>query len=208
MTDKKENTMAKKQSSKKRITTNKELQHKTKKPAAATQPTRKPKTAAATKPADTRNAPPTASEPASATEKDAPTVTAAPRTSDLRLPAAGTLLQKRDRHGAVRCECTVEEGGVRYAGKMYRSLSSAAVAAAKDLGLNNKTQNGFIFWGITKPPRPPNDLLVALERAWERYHGNMQSLIKDGVTDENRTKVVATIRKHAQTIETLRTKVA
>ena len=133
---------------------------------------------------------------------------ATPRTPDPRLPPPGTVLQKKDRHGAVRCECTVEEGGIRYAGKVYRSLSSAAMAAAKDLGLTNKTQNGWIFWGLTKPPRRPSDPLVALDRAWERYHGNVEALVKEGVTDENRSKVVAAIRKHAQVIESLREKVA
>ena len=137
--------------------------------------------------------------------KDAPTT---PPTPDPRLPAAGTVLQKRDRHGAVRCECSVEEGGIRYAGKVYRSLSAAAMAAAKDLGLNNKTQNGFTFWGISKPPRRPGDSLVALDRAWERYHGNVEALVKDGVTDENRSKVLAAIRKHVDAIESLRQKVA
>lgn len=88
---------------------------------------------------------------------------AAPTTPDPRLPAPGTVLQKRDRHGAVRCECTVEEGGIRYADKVYRSLSSAAMAAAKNLGLTNKTQNGFTFWGLSKPPRRPSDPLVALD---------------------------------------------
>ena len=62
-------------------------------------------------------------------------------------------------------------------GKVYRSLSSAALAAAKDLGLNNKTQNGFTFWGLSKPPRRPSDPLVALDRAWERYHGNVDALV-------------------------------
>jgi hypothetical protein len=32
--------------------------------------------------------------------------------------------------------------------------------------------------------------------------------VKEGVTDENRSKVVSTIRKHAQVIESLREKVA
>jgi len=49
----------------------------------------------------------------------APAIPAAP---DARLPPPGTLLQKLDRHGAVRCECTVEEGGIRYGGQLYRSL--------------------------------------------------------------------------------------
>jgi len=140
--------------------------------------------------------------------KEASPTLVAPPTPDPRLPAAGTVLQKRDRHGAVRCECTIEEGGVRYAGKVYHSLSAAAMAAAKDLGLNNKTQNGFTFWGLSKPPRRTSDPLVALDRAWERYHGNVEALVKDGVTDENRSKVVAAIRKHAQVIESLREKVA
>jgi len=138
----------------------------------------------------------------------APATPPAPRTPDPRLPAPGTVLQKRDRHGAVRCECTVEEGGIRYEGSVYRSLSAAAMAAAKDLGLNNKTQNGFTFWGLSKPPRRPSDPLVALERAWERYRGNVEALVKAGVTDDNRGKVVATIKKHVETIEALREKVA
>jgi hypothetical protein len=32
--------------------------------------------------------------------------------------------------------------------------------------------------------------------------------VKEGVTDENRSKVASTIRKHAQVIESLREKVA
>jgi hypothetical protein len=133
---------------------------------------------------------------------------AAPQTPDPRLPAPGTLLQKRDRHGAVRCECTVEADGIRYAGKVYKSLSAAAMAAAKDLGLTNKTQNGFVFWGLSKPPRKAGDPLVALERAWERYHGNVAALVKERFTDENRAAVLSTIKKHVQAIESLREKVA
>ncbi len=121
---------------------------------------------------------------------------AQPPTPDPRLPAPGTVLQKRERHGAVRCECTVEKTGVRYAGNIYRSLSAAAMAAAKDLGLTNKTQNGFVFWGITKPPRPVGDPVAALAKAWERYHGRAALLIEKGVTDENREAVRTTIEKH------------
>jgi hypothetical protein len=133
---------------------------------------------------------------------------AVPGTPDPRLPPPGTLLKKLDRHGAVRCECTVEEGGFRYAGELYRSLSAAAMAAAKDLGLNNRTQNGFAFFGITKPSRRPSDPLAALDRIWERYQANVEALVKGGVTDENRSQVVAAISKHAQVIEGLRGKMA
>jgi hypothetical protein len=137
-----------------------------------------------------------------------PAAPRAPRTPDPRLPAPGTVLQKLDRHGIVRCECTIEEGGVRYAGKVYRSLSSAAMAAAKDLGLTNKTQNGFVFWGLSKPPRPARDPLAALERAWERYRGSVEAVVKDGASDETRGQVLAAITKHAESIEALREKVA
>jgi hypothetical protein len=164
------------------------------KPKKATQPETAAQEAAAAAP-----------KPATPAAKPTPI---APQTPDPRVPAPGTLLQKRDRHGAVRCECTVEADGIRYAGKVFKSLSAAAMAAAKDLGLTNKTQNGFVFWGLSKPPRQPSDPLVAIERAWERYHGNVEALVKDGITDENRVKVLTTIKKHAQTIETLRQKVA
>jgi hypothetical protein len=133
---------------------------------------------------------------------------AAPGTPDPRLPPPGTLLQKLDRHGKVRCECTIEENGFRYSGELYRSLSAAAMAAAKDLGLQNKTQNGWAFWSITKPSRRPSDPLAALERVWERYQGSAEALLKQGVTDENRSQVAAAIGKHAEAIEGLRDRVA
>lgn len=127
---------------------------------------------------------------------------------DPRLPAPGTVLPKKDRHGAVRCECIVEEGGIRYAGKVYRSLSAAAMAAAKDLGLANKTQNGWNFWGLTKPARHAGDPLVALDHAWERYRGRAAALVEAGLTDENRAAVRAAIEKQAKEIGTIAANVA
>ncbi len=128
----KEETMAKKK-------TEKQTQKKAKKTSSSS--ARRPKAPAV--------------EDVTATPAAAPdAVPAQPRTPDARLPAPGTVLQKRDRHGAVRCECTVEEAGVRYAGNVYRSLSAAAMAAAKDLGLTNKTQNGFVFWGDHQAAAP------------------------------------------------------
>lgn len=186
--------MAKKQTTKKNAATKKALEAK----AKATNAAASAKKAAAI----TKDAPPETETPPSKT------ASALPEVPDARLPPPGTLLQKRDRHGAVRCECTVEADGICYAGKVYKSLSAAAMAAAKDLGLTNRTQNGFVFWGLSKPPRKPGDPLIALERAWERYHGNVVALVKDGVTDENRATVLTTIKKHVQTIESLREKVA
>jgi hypothetical protein len=163
----------------------------------AAPPAAKPKTGAgATKRAEAKKAAP------------ASTKIAAPRAPDPRLPPAGTVLQKRDRHGAVRCECTVEEGGcIRYKGAVYSSLSGAAIAAAKDLGLGAAATNGWTFWGITKAGRR-TDPLVAFERAWERYRGNVEALVKTGITDDNRSQVRNAIKKHAAAIEALRDKVA
>jgi hypothetical protein len=39
-----------------------------------------------------------------------------------RLPGTGTVLQKKDLHGRVRCECTVRGGCIRYADEVYRHL--------------------------------------------------------------------------------------
>ena len=74
---------------------------------------------------------------------------AAARQPDPRLPSVGTVIQKRDRYGNVRCKCKVEKHGIRYNGTVYRSLSGAAMAAATDLGLGSPTQNGFLFWALS-----------------------------------------------------------
>lgn len=126
------------------------------------------------------------------------------RTSDPRLPAVGTVIQKRDRHGALRCECTVEEGGIRYAGTLYRSISSAALAAAKDLGLQNKTENGYVFWGLVKLNRPGNDPVAAFERAWERYRKRAEILLRAGLTDESRDQLKTALGKQTAMIVQLR----
>ncbi len=141
-------------------------------------------------------------------KKASPTKAGAPRASDPRLPPAGTVLQKRDRAGVVRCECTIEEGGrIRYKGAVYSSLSGAAMAAGKDIGLGGAATNGWTFWGITKAGSRI-DPLVALDRAWERYRGNVETLVKTGITDDNRSKVLTAIKKHVAAIEALRDKVA
>jgi len=120
-----------------------------------------------------------------------------------RLPAVGTVIQKRDRHGVVRCECSVEKEGVRYSGTIYRSISSAALAAARDLGLRNKSENGYVFWGLVKPGRPVSDPVAAFERAWGRYLERAEALVRTGVSEEDRTKVATAIAEQAATIAKL-----
>lgn len=126
---------------------------------------------------------------------------------DPRLPQIGTTIQKRDRYGTVRCECTVEDGGIRYGGNLYRSLSAAAMAAAKDLRLTNKTQNGYTFWGLSKPRSVTADPLAALDRTWERYRGVAAAVVA-GATDTNRAQLLAALKKHGQAVDDLHSQVA
>ncbi|HEY3452300.1 MAG TPA: DUF2924 domain-containing protein [Myxococcales bacterium] len=74
---------------------------------------------------------------------------AEPRERDPRLPAPGTTLKRLNRDGSVRTFCEVTEDGILYKGQTFRSLSGAAMAAAKDLGING-SQNGFLFWGLVR----------------------------------------------------------
>ncbi len=118
----------------------------------------------------------------------------APRTLalDPRLPPVGTTIKKLDRHGNVRCECVVEQEGIRFAGTLYPSISAAASAAAKQLGLGGVAQNGFVYWGLQKPPRPAADPVEALTAAWERFHERAKKLV-DSASAEERVKLVAAL---------------
>jgi hypothetical protein len=94
---------------------------------------------------------------------------------DARLPAVGMVIKKLDRHGAVRCECKVVEGGFEYKGELFKSLSGAAMAAAKDLGVTGQ-QNGWTWWGLQKQaPRAKNPVQV-IEKAWNRYSARVKAI--------------------------------
>lgn len=183
------NIMSKKQSQK---TTSKKPQAKTAKPRAAAK-----QRAGATR---ARAAAPATTGQAHATRRPA-------AGSEARLPPVGTVIQKRDRYGTVRCECTVDEAGICYKGKLYGSLSGAAMAAASDLGLTNKTQNGFTFWGLTKPTRTLDDPEAALKKACARFRYLATAAAK-GATDENRAKIRAALQQHGQVVENLLGQVA
>lgn len=73
--------------------------------------------------------------------------------SERRTPPVGTHLQKRDRRGQLRCEAVVVTEGVRFRGTVYPSLSAAAVAAARALGLASRSINGWAWWGLANPRR-------------------------------------------------------
>ena len=116
-----------------------------------------------------------------------------PRAQLDRLPPVGTIIQKADRHGAVRCECEVIDGGVRYAGKNYTSISAAANAAAVDLGLTCTTLNGFLWWGLDQAPRAPrvtDPTLVRtrLQAAIDALHARGTAAIELVADEEQRQK--------------------
>jgi hypothetical protein len=140
-----------------------------------------------------------AAKRATAAKRAQPARAAEPGDAAPRLPPIGTTIQKRDRYGALRCECTLTDDGIRYKGKTYKSLSAAAMAAAGDLGLKNKTQNGYTFWGLTKPNRP-GDPIEALERAWLRYHTHATSALASA---DGREAALRAIGSHAQALDTL-----
>jgi hypothetical protein len=120
-----------------------------------------------------------------------------PLPRDPRLPEPGTVLRKLDRNGNVRCECTVEEDGVRYAGTVYRSLSAAAGAAAKDLGIKG-AQNGYVFWSLVKPARQATEArLVRLQKSWERYAICARAVLATAADDE-KPELLAAIERHRQ----------
>ena len=154
----------------------------------------KAKQAGAAKPARRparEQVPTVAAEAAQATAPEGTPPAAQPRerVRDPRLPPPGTVIEKRDRQGAVRCKCTVEEDGIRYEGTLYKSLSAAAMAAAKDLGIGGRSQNGYTFWGLSKPPRPAGNPLEALGRAWERYRKRATSAVASAKDDDSRARV-------------------
>ncbi len=110
-------------------------------------------------------------EPTSAATK----ASAGPVERDPRLPPPGTVLRKLDRHGAVRCECTVTADGVEYKGETFRSLSGAAMAAAKDLNISG-SQNGYLFFGLVKQEARLKNPIQAVEKAWDRYSARVNAI--------------------------------
>ncbi len=116
-----------------------------------------------------------------------------------RLPAVGTTVKKTDRCGKVRCECKIEKDGVHYEGKVYGSLSGAAVAAAKDLGLPGNSFNGFVFWGLGKPNRAAADPTLRLEQLWKRY----AEVVGAAMQGERKAEVAKLARIHGAQLDAL-----
>src|SRR5438128_12234997 len=118
-----------------------------------------------------------------------------PEAATSQLPV-GTKLQKLDRQGKVRCECTVEEGGYRFGKTVFRSLSAAAAAAAKDLGLTGKSFNGYVFWGLTKPG--VRNTLERVEHLFRRYSEAALQLSRN---PKQKTSCLERVRKHVEQLQ-------
>ncbi len=113
---------------------------------------------------------------------------------DPRLPEPGTVLRKTDRQGNLRCQCTVEVDGVRYDGQLYRSLSAAATAAAADLHVKG-AQNGYVFWGLSRPARAGEDPLTRLQKSWARYEACAGSVVATA-SPERKPELIAAIERN------------
>lgn len=124
----------------------------------------------------------------------APAAAKEPKAVDPRLPPVGTKIEKKDRNGTVRCTCKVLDGGrIEYDGKEFASISAAALAAAKDLGLTNKTYNGFTFWGLDTAKRPAKDPVEGLNAAWAKFEAAF-CRANVAATDANRDEIRRLLR--------------
>lgn len=126
-----------------------------------------------------------------------------------RMPPEGTVLVKKDRAGGVRCQATVVRDGVAYAGKVYKSLSAAALAASADLGLATTACNGRLFWGLSKPARASaSDPLRGLERAFEKYAGVAEAFLGKAKCGEHKEPILTALDRHVRVLKNLHDEVA
>ena len=122
-------------------------------------------------------------------------------TSGRVLPKIGTVIEKRDRSGAVRCKCEVIDGGIRYKGKTYGSLSAAAMAAAGDLGLKAEALNGWVWWGL-QAAQSAKDPVEAVQSVSARFIERAKALLTSA-NDDDRAALVKEVERHAAAVEKL-----
>jgi hypothetical protein len=94
---------------------------------------------------------------APAVETAPATPKASPFTRDPRLPAVGTTIERPYKGKVLQCE--VLEGGFRFDGREFRSLSAAAQHAT-----GAKAINGFLFWNLI-PGKATTPRAASAERA-------------------------------------------
>lgn len=114
---------------------------------------------------------------------------------DPRLPQVPTTLVRRNRQGVVQCECTVGPEGIFYNGRKFGSLSGAASAASKDLGLN-PVVNGYVFFHLAKPARAKLGEVERLRRIGNRYEEQLSALILAGSGEQPGAALMEEIDAH------------
>lgn len=127
--------------------------------------------------------------------------------TDPRLPQIPTTLVRRNRHGVVQCECTAGPDGIFYNGRKYRSLSGAASAASKDLGLN-PVVNGYVFFHLAKPGRARLGEVERLRRLGNRYEEKLAALLMAQPGETLNVGVKDEVEGHARRVQQILSVVA
>jgi hypothetical protein len=117
------------------------------------------------------------------------------------------VLVKRDRSGRTRCECKIEEAGFKYGDTVHPSLSAAASAAATDLGIQGRV-NGFVFWGLIKPPRAAGNPAEYLRKIAARYTERAATFLSTEGSPAERDEVRRELRAHTAQLTELLAKAA
>jgi hypothetical protein len=89
--------------------------------------------------------------------------------------------------------------GSKHKAAEFRTLSAAAMAAAKDLGVRG-AQNGWLWWGITKQLPRFSNMVEALEAAWKRYHERVKAITGSGLEKPVLVKVFNALEHQAREI--------
>jgi len=78
-----------------------------------------------------------------------------------------------------------------------RGLGSTIIAKAlANAGAKAQPARGARGPKPQQAATPARRSALALDRAWDRYHGNVEALVKEAVNDENRAKVLSAMRKY------------
>ena len=105
--------------------------------------------------------------------------------------------------------CAIVEGGVNYNGTTYTSLSGAALAASRDLGLQTKTVDGWSWWGLKDRAASPSkkNVIESLERAFDKYRERADAAVKTA-SAEDAAKLRDAFRSQSEALSQIATLVA
>lgn len=110
-----------------------------------------------------------------------------PVLADPRMPPVGTILTKHTRSGQVAL-AGVGVNGIYYGEEKFNSISSAARAVAKSLGLYSEAIDGYIFFGLTKRPAKEANPQAKLNKAFAKLEVAVAATVASG--DKPKAKAV------------------